>query len=146
MSFLGNLFKRKPGGTLLGNILRKTGSTVAGIIPFVGGVASKIVGQGAMMISQEDADKRDMSDSDYQAKYGVQKDGRAIPVFNTAGQTLLTTAGLGAVSGASAAVTSLEAANAAKDAGIWTYLKWLPVVGLALLIYKVYTNKKHKRR
>ncbi|MEZ2445928.1 hypothetical protein AB6805_29640 [Chitinophaga sp. RCC_12] len=140
MSFLGNLFKRKPGGTVLGNILRKTGSTVAGIIPFVGGVASKIVGQGAMMISQEDADKRDLSDADFMAKYGVQKDGRPIPVFNTAGQTLLTTAGAGAVAGANAAITGLEAQN-----DVWKYLKWLPVVGLAFLIYKVYTNKKKRR-
>ncbi len=146
MSFLGNLFKRKPGGTVLGNILRKTANTVAGVIPFVGGVASKIVGQGAMMISQEDADKRDLSDADYVAKYGVLKDGRAPSVLNSAGQTLLATAGAGAIAGANTAIAGLEAQQAAEKAGAWQYLKWLPVVGLAFLIYKVYNNKKQRRR
>ncbi|MBO9731165.1 MAG: hypothetical protein J7623_21180 [Chitinophaga sp.] len=145
MSFLGNLFKRKPGGTFMGNLLRKTANTVAGAIPFVGGIASKIVGQGAMMISQEEADKRDLSDADYMTKYGQQKDGRPIPVFNPAGQTLLATAAGGAVAGANAAVSGLEAQKAAENAGVWQYLKWLPVAGLALLIYKVYNNKKRHR-
>ncbi|WP_143306855.1 hypothetical protein [Chitinophaga vietnamensis] len=147
MSFLGNLFKRKPGGTFFGNLLRKTANTVAGAIPFVGGIASKIVGQGAMMISQEEADKRDLSDADYVAKYGQMKDGRPASVLNPAGQQLLATAATGAVAGANAAVTTLNTANAVGvSPDVWKYLKWLPAIALAILIYKVYNNNHKKKR
>lgn len=44
MSFLSNLFKRKPGGTVVGNLLRTVASTVTG----------GILGNGAMMLKQEE--------------------------------------------------------------------------------------------
>lgn len=147
MGFLSNIFKRKPGGTFVGNLLRKTANTVAGAIPFVGGIASKVVGQGAMMITQEQADKRDLSDEDYYNKYGQYKDGRVKPpVFNDAGQQLLGTAAIGAVAGADAAVTTLNAANAVGvKPSLWKYLQWIPAVALCLLIYKIWNNKKGRR-
>jgi hypothetical protein len=86
------LFKRKPGGTLVGNLIR--GAVKA--IPVVGGY----LGNGGMMISQQDADKRDMSDSEYRAKYGVEKDGRPVSVVPQIAQQV------GAVLGAG--VTGLQ--------------------------------------
>lgn len=147
MGFLKNIFKRKPGGTFVGNLLRKTANTVAGAIPFVGGIASKIVGQGAMMISQEEADKRDLSDEDYYNKYGQYKDGRVKPpIFNEAGQQLIGTAMAGAVTGAEASVTTLQAAQAVGvKPNIWKYLQWIPAVALCVLIYKIFNNKKRGR-
>lgn len=56
MGFL-NVFKRKPGGTLLGNVLRGFVKK----IPVVGA----FMGDGAMLISQQDADKRDSKGSDF---------------------------------------------------------------------------------
>lgn len=87
MSFLGNIFKRKPGGTFFGNLIR--GAVKA--VPVVGGA----LGNGGMMISQQDADKRDMSDADYAAKYGVQKDGKAPSVVPQMMQQLGAVAGAG---------------------------------------------------
>lgn len=65
MSFFSNLFKRKPGGTFVGNLIRGAVKSV----PVVGG----LLGNGAMMISQVDADKRDLSDADFEAKYNATK-------------------------------------------------------------------------
>lgn len=78
LTFLGGLFKRKPGGTFFGNLLRKTAGAATG----------GILGNGAMMISQEDADKRDLSDSDYIAKYGMTKAGAVIPTIQPQRQIL----------------------------------------------------------
>lgn len=66
MGFLKNLFKRKPGGTMVGNLIR--GAVKA--VPVVG----SLFGNGAMMITPVDADKRDLSDQDFEAKYGATKD------------------------------------------------------------------------
>jgi hypothetical protein len=68
MSWLNELFQRKPGGTAVGNLLR----TVTGI--FTNGT----FGTGANMITQKQADMRDLSDTLYIQKYGETKSG--IPV------------------------------------------------------------------
>lgn len=70
MGLFKNIFKRKPGGTFVGNMIRGAVKNV----PVVGG----FLGNGQMMISEEDADKRDLSDADFEAKYGKKKDGRPI--------------------------------------------------------------------
>lgn len=69
MSFISKLFKRKPGGTVIGNLIRGVANTASG----------GVLGNGQMMITQQDADKRDLSDADYQAKYGQTKDGAIVP-------------------------------------------------------------------
>lgn len=79
MSLLANVFKRKPGGTLLGNALRKVVKTAAGYIPGVGPIVSQFVGNGTMMISQEEYDLKNLSDADYQAKYAKSKTGVVVP-------------------------------------------------------------------
>lgn len=63
MGWVNDLFKRKPGGTTFGNVVRTVVSA------YTGGA----LGQGSMMISQLDADKRDMSDDGFYKKYGVLK-------------------------------------------------------------------------
>jgi hypothetical protein len=69
MGFLKGLFKRKPGGTLVGNLLRGVAK----------GASGGILGNGGMMISQFDADKRDLSDDDFKKRYGYAKnDQRAL--------------------------------------------------------------------
>lgn len=72
MGFLKDIFKRKPGGTMVGNLIR--GAAKTAVNTFVPG-AGALIGNGAMMITQEQADLRDLSDHDYMAKYGVAKDG-----------------------------------------------------------------------
>lgn len=63
MSFLKDLFKRKPGGTFVGNSLRTLSSA------YTGGA----MGSGRMMITELDADKRDLNDTDFFTKYGRSK-------------------------------------------------------------------------
>lgn len=48
MGFLKDLFKRKPGGTLLGNTLRGVTRSLTG----------GLLGNGALMISQEEYDRK----------------------------------------------------------------------------------------
>ena len=63
MGFLGGLFKKKAGGTMVGNLLR--------------GVANKatngILGNGAGIINQEQEDILYLPDTDFIAKYGYTK-------------------------------------------------------------------------
>lgn len=66
-----DIFKRKPGGTDFGNLLRGVASQATG----------GILGHGTMMISEKDADKRDLSDADYEYKYGYKKDGKTPAVM-----------------------------------------------------------------
>lgn len=62
---LKDLFKRKPGGTFVGNLLRGAANKASG----------GVLGNGAMMITQEQADIRDLSNDAYIAKYGKTKEG-----------------------------------------------------------------------
>ena len=62
MSLL-SIFKRKPGGTMVGNLFRKA----------AGMATQGILGNGNMMISQTDSDKRDLSDADFEQKYNAKK-------------------------------------------------------------------------
>lgn len=63
MSFLSNLFKRKVGGTAVGNALRV----------FAGAYTGGAMGNGRMMITDLEADKRDLSEADFVTKYGMTK-------------------------------------------------------------------------
>jgi hypothetical protein len=69
MGLFKGLFKRKVGGTFLGNLVRGVTNKVSG----------GVLGNGGMMITQEDADKRDLSEDAYLQKYGITKTG-ATPI------------------------------------------------------------------
>jgi hypothetical protein len=58
MSFFSNLFKRVPGGTPIGNFIRGAAKGAVSLIPGVGPLLANVVGNGAMMISQEAYDKK----------------------------------------------------------------------------------------
>lgn len=68
MSFLSDMFQRKPGGTTAGNFLRGLLSTIT----------NGNLGTGAGMITQKQADARDLTDSEFIAKYGENK--RGVPI------------------------------------------------------------------
>jgi hypothetical protein len=67
MSFQ-DLFKRQVGGTKLGNIIRDIANKESG----------GVIGNGAMMISVKEYDLKNLSESDYIAKYAKTKTG--VPV------------------------------------------------------------------
>ena len=69
MSWLNDLFARKPGGSFLGNLLRQGASILS----------DGKLGTGAGMITQKQADMRDLSTTEYQQKYGETKSGVKIP-------------------------------------------------------------------
>lgn len=77
MGGIKELFKKKPGGTFLGNALRGVVKAAAGAIPVVGGTVAQMVGNGVM--TQEEYDLKNLSDSDYQSKYGITKTGAKAP-------------------------------------------------------------------
>lgn len=69
MGFLTGLFKKKVGGTVVGNLLRGVVNT-----------ASKgLLGTGAGILTQEQSDKETMTDAAFLAKYGYNKQGVAPP-------------------------------------------------------------------
>lgn len=133
MSFLGNLFKRKPGGTVIGNLLRTTAKTMTG----------GFLGNGTMMISQEDADKRDLSDAEFQAKYGKTKNNVILPAMSK----------LAATNQANAAAAAAAAPNPKWEAfkGWFKQNWWMVVIPTSLLIAvliakKVMKKGKHRPR
>lgn len=152
MAFLGGLFNRKPGGTFFGNLIRGVAKTAVGVVPGVGGALSNVIGNGAMMISQEDADKRDLSEADYQAKYGKKKDGTAIPVLNQYGQGLLNSGLAGALAGTSAFTSTVQSPVDAAHAGdnfiekYWKYIIWIFPLAAGVIAYRVYKNRKNKKK
>lgn len=68
MSFISNLFKKKPGGTAIGNLFRKAANTATG----------GILGNGANMITQQEYDKKNITDAEYEMKYGLTKTGQYV--------------------------------------------------------------------
>jgi hypothetical protein len=62
MSFW-DIFTRQPGGTDAGNLLRAVSSDLSG----------GLLGQGDMLISQQEYDARHMSDAEFLVKYGVAR-------------------------------------------------------------------------
>lgn len=64
MSFKA-LFKRKPGGTFLGNLVRKAASQATG----------GVLGKGSLKISQNEYDLKNLNDQDFTQKYGKNKTG-----------------------------------------------------------------------
>lgn len=69
MSWLTDLFARKPGGTAFGNLFRSAASFLT----------DGKLGGGSMMISQQEYDLKNLSDDLYGRKYGVTKQGIKIP-------------------------------------------------------------------
>lgn len=133
MSFFKNLFKRKPGGTFFGNLLR--------------GVANKatggLLGNGAMMISQEDADKRDLSDADFIAKYGKTKTN--VPV-----QSVQPNPNIMSVSQSLDNNTKNQVNDGKRQALMETikkrwYLVLFPVVLIIVLAIKAFKNPRKRR-
>lgn len=68
MGFFEDLFQRKPGGTLVGNIFRQVSSQST----------DGVLGQGANLMTWAEYDLLNMSDADYVAKYGAQKNGQIV--------------------------------------------------------------------
>lgn len=62
---LKDIFKRKPGGTFVGNLIR------GAVQKYTGGA----LGNGALKISQDEYDLKALTDADYQSKYGKTKTG-----------------------------------------------------------------------
>ncbi|SKA21249.1 hypothetical protein, partial [Sediminibacterium ginsengisoli] len=69
MGFLDGIFKPLPGGTEIGNTLRKVAYEVSG----------GVLGNGSAKITQVDYDLTNLSDSEYLAKYGKTKAGVVDP-------------------------------------------------------------------
>lgn len=65
MGFLSNVFKKKPGGTMLGNLVRGAANKATG----------GVLGNGAGIISQEDFDKTTLSDVEFYNRYAKTKNG-----------------------------------------------------------------------
>jgi|GEM_PF-3373675 len=61
MSLLSSIFKKKAGGTLIGNLIRTVSGGITGPAP-----------------TQYDIDVKDLSDADFALKYGTDK--RGVPV------------------------------------------------------------------
>lgn len=63
MGFLGGLFKKKPGGTFVGNLFRKATNAVSG----------GLFGTGASKAAQDANDLANLSEDAYKKKYGMSK-------------------------------------------------------------------------
>jgi hypothetical protein len=132
MGFLSNLFKRKPGGTVIGNLFRGVASAASG----------GILGNGAMMISQQDADKRDLTDADYEKKYSQTKAGVPVQaqtvVDPNTGQVVTTPA------------TGVTFASKVKDFFKQPMVRLLLAlasgIGIVILIIKLVRKKGGKRK
>ena len=130
MGLFGDIFKRKPGGTFVGNLLRGGAKAVANVFVPGGGA---LVGNGAMMITQEDADKRDLTDAQFIAKYGLTKAG--LPPQNGALKETFGAALNGAING----VNNLNNAGLSPTGTITSgavksdLMNWGKIIGLVLL-------------
>jgi hypothetical protein len=60
-----DVFKRKPSGTFVGNLIRKAVNQASG----------GVLGNGAMKIDQQEYDSKNLTDSDFQYKYRKSKTG-----------------------------------------------------------------------
>lgn len=128
------LFKRKPGGTLIGNLLRGVAKNATG----------GALGNGAMMISQEDADRRDLSDNDFSAKYGKTKTG---VVLGTPANPNITSPEQSLTNSTKEQIAKAEKETYWKLAKkYWYYPVGMLIVGLSLGIMAgiQYTKKKYR--
>ena len=71
MAFLSNVFKKKPGGTMLGNLIRTTANKATG----------GVLGNGASIISQEDFDKNTLTDLEFYNRYAKTKNGVVLDAY-----------------------------------------------------------------
>lgn len=143
------LFSRKVGGTLFGNILRGAAS----------GATGGILGQGAMKITQEEADRRDMSDAQYLSVYGVNKSGvnpSVLPYLQQVGGAILAGGATGIMGLNNAGVNSSSSQNTntnsswnnglnqgATNSLMGQYLKYIvPVISVVVLIVLYVKMKK----
>lgn len=138
MAFLKNIFKRKPGGTLIGNALRSVASKLTG----------GIIGDDFLKISQEDADKRDLTDDQFAAKYGKTKSGMVVnSTLNAAVQQQIATTGTAGPSDVNAPTTFSQKASAWLKTTTGKIVMWGSIVGIAaLVIWKMTKGKGGKKR
>jgi hypothetical protein len=139
MAGIKGLFKRKPGGTVFGNALRGIVKAAAGAVPFIGPSLSQAVGNGAMMISQEEYDLRNLPDAEYQAKYGTTKTGAVVPSITQTQPQIMTV---------EQRIDQLKAQNATPGLFQTIREKYLvPAIGavvalVALVVYFITKRKK----
>lgn len=131
MGFLQDLFAKKPGGTVVGNIIRNVASSVTG----------GVLGTGAGIINQQQYDLTHMSDADYEAKYAVHKNGTPIvgatpnPAIRLPEQVY-------------ADLSKPQETKAKIKSGLAALKKFWYVptaIGAAILGVWYFTRKKHKR-
>lgn len=97
MGLFSKLFSRRPGGTAVGNILRTVANKATG----------GVLGTGAMMITQEEYDRKHLTDFEYYTKYGKNK-----PETNPTVLPYLTQAAGAVLAGAATSLHSFNQAGA----------------------------------
>lgn len=142
-----SLFGRKVGGTAVGNLIRNAASAATG----------GVLGQGNMLITQEEYDRKHLTDSEYFIKYSTQKPDAKVTVMPYLVNTV------GAV--AAGALENIKGLNAAgittsnpvgsgggpkgylvAGAGVSTITKYLKIaipilIGFAVILYFKTTKK-----
>lgn len=132
MAFLSTVFKKKPGGTMVGNLLRTTANRASG----------GVLGNGASIISQEDFDKNTLTDLEFYNRYAKTKNGVVLDAYknSSANQPKLQ--------------TSLDPIKVTKlgVARVWLQTYWyVPLLAVSALVTLVYfafrkPSKKTYRR
>lgn len=115
MGLLQNIFGRKPGGTFVGNLIRSAASTATG----------GVLGQGQMKITQEEYDRKNLSDVAYYNKYGVAKSGTSpsvLPYLQQAAGAAISGAigGVGVFNSTGANASNTVGGNFNSNAGVGT--------------------------
>lgn len=128
MSFISNIFKKKPGGTTVGNLIR--------------GVASKAtsgaLGNGAGIITQEFFDKTQLTDIEFYNKYAKTKNGVALKEYKESSEN----------QPQNAPDTSILTSTKKGVVMAWLTKFWyvvvLAVTALSVLLYFAFKKKKTK--
>ena len=124
MSFFGNIFKKKPGGTGLGNLIR-------GVVSKATGGA---LGTGKGIISQQDYDKKILPDVEYYSRYGQTKNGVVLPEYTSTAQIQ-----------PQVNTTTADPITEIKKSVVMTWVKsnwYFLVLPFGLVLYGVYTMIK----
>lgn len=129
MGWLSDIFKRKPGGTAVGNILRSLSSSLT----------DGKLGSGANMISQQEYDYKNLSDSDFARRYGYNKAGVRVGVPDPSFRTPAEYA-----AGAFPSSVPSSVAGVVTDTALSKFMPWLiglGVVFLGLIGFSVISKK-----
>ncbi|MBS1570973.1 MAG: hypothetical protein JST62_01055 [Bacteroidetes bacterium] len=143
MGLLQNIFGRKPGGTFVGNLIRNAASTATG----------GVLGQGQMKITQEEFDRKNLSDVAYYNKYGVSKPGAnpsVLPYLQQAAGAAISGAvgGIGVFNSTGANASNINGGNFSSNTNIGIskaesvnflslLVPLLVIVGLTIYILKL---------